>query len=371
MEQFLRIARKTWRENILFSVLVELTYRCNLDCFYCYNDANLAGTPLSRAQYETFFDDLAAMRVMNLALTGGEPLAHPDFFPLGARARALGFMVRVKSNGHALSQRLARRLKDEVDPFVVDVSLHGAKAATHDRQTRVEGSFDRLMRNLDTMAELGLRVKLNATLTAWNEAEVAPMFALADARGLPLTFETVVSPRDDGDAEPQTIAASRAGVLAYLRLEAARRGRPPGGESTVPRDEPPLGKNCGTGSSTLTVDPHGNVYPCVQLRWPVGNLHQQSVQEIWSGSPVLGRVRKLAEDAKTMVDGHGSWGREMGFCPGLAWVKTGDPLAVYSEAAQRMELARQVEGPAPAVNEVLDPSGDDGVTSSSFRGEST
>ena len=29
------------RENILFSVLVELTYRCNLDCFFCYNDLTL------------------------------------------------------------------------------------------------------------------------------------------------------------------------------------------------------------------------------------------------------------------------------------------------------------------------------------------
>ncbi len=49
-----------------------------------------------------FFEDLREMEVLNLTLSGGEPLAHPDFLRLGRRARDLGFVVRVKSNGHAL-----------------------------------------------------------------------------------------------------------------------------------------------------------------------------------------------------------------------------------------------------------------------------
>ena len=33
-----RAVATAWRQNLLFSVLIELTYRCNLDCFFCYND---------------------------------------------------------------------------------------------------------------------------------------------------------------------------------------------------------------------------------------------------------------------------------------------------------------------------------------------
>ena len=51
---------KTWNQNILFSALVELTYRCNLDCFFCYNDLGLEGRPLDDAQYFQLFEDLAA-----------------------------------------------------------------------------------------------------------------------------------------------------------------------------------------------------------------------------------------------------------------------------------------------------------------------
>ena len=43
-------------------------------------------------------------------------------------------------------------------------------------------------------------------------------------------------------------------------------------------------KHCGAGSATVTVDPFGNVYPCVQWRRRVGNLHEQSIQTTWRQS---------------------------------------------------------------------------------------
>ncbi|MBV8203286.1 MAG: radical SAM protein, partial [Acidobacteria bacterium] len=231
---FERLLLRTWRDNHLFSVLVELTYRCNLDCFFCYNDLGLRGRPLSLAQYYEFFAGLRDLEVLNLTLSGGEPLAHPDFLALGARARALGFVVRIKSNGHALRGAMARRIREEIDPFLIEVSLHGATAAVHDRQTREPGSFERLLANLREMRGLGLRVKLNSTMTAWNEQEIADMMALADSLELPLQIDPEVTPRDDGDREPQSISPSRAGVRRLFELLAARAAR-------AREQAPPLG----------------------------------------------------------------------------------------------------------------------------------
>ena len=77
---FSDVLRKTWRDNLLFSVLVELTYRCNLDCFFCYNDLGLRGEPLThRAVPPRSSRTWRDLQVLNLTLSGGEPLAHPDF----------------------------------------------------------------------------------------------------------------------------------------------------------------------------------------------------------------------------------------------------------------------------------------------------
>ncbi|HYU33542.1 MAG TPA: radical SAM protein [Thermoanaerobaculia bacterium] len=344
---FEQVLQKTWRDNLLFSVLVELTYRCNLDCFFCYNDLGLRGEPLRTDQYLDFFAELSDLQVLNLTLSGGEPLAHPDFLKLGACARELGFVVRVKSNGHALRGEMARRVRDEVDPFLIEVSLHGATAATHDRQTRVPGSFDRLLANLREMLGLGLRVKLNSTMTRWNEGEIEGMMALADGLGLPLQLDPEVTPRDDGDAEPLSIAPSREGLGRLFALQAERAGSGAaavsvareGDEGIVPV---PLAKHCGAGSAGIAVDPYGNVYPCVQWRRPVGNLHRQSIREIWSASAGLREVRELTARAKEVVDAHGAAGPLLNFCPGLAATHTGDPLSVYPDALRRAEVLGEV-----------------------------
>lgn len=345
------LVRRTWRENVLFAVLVELTYRCNLDCVFCYNDVGLAGTAMTAEGWIRFFEDLRDMQVLNLTLSGGEPLAHPDFWRLGKRARDLGFVVRVKSNGHALSGEAARRLKDDLDPYMVEVSLHGSRAESHDRQTRVAGSFERLLRNVAGMVALGLRVKMNATLTAWNEGEAEAMFAIADTLGVRLQFDPEVTPRDNGDRSPLALTASREGVLNLMRLGFARArdaaGGPPGPEVERQADDlmapAEAGKHCGAGSSGIAVDPFGNVYPCVQWRRAVGNLHDASIREIWQASPALREVRDVSVEVKHLVGEHGADGPLLSFCPGTAAALEGSPLVVYEGALRRATAVREAE----------------------------
>ncbi|RMH17306.1 MAG: radical SAM protein [Acidobacteria bacterium] len=346
---FVEVMRRAWRDNLLWSVLLELTYRCNLSCFFCYNDLGLRGTPLSTERYLELLVELEELQVMNLILSGGEPLAHPDFLAIGRAARERGFVLRIKTNGHAFRGRLARRIKEEIDPFLVEVSLHGASPASHDRQTRVAGSFERLLENLEGMVELGLRVRLVATLTRWNEDEVEGMFAVADRLGLPIQWSTEVTPRDDGDREPLAIAASPAGLEGLYRHQLARAGACGAcvshvGESGRQDDaaKPGPGKHCGAGSSTLAVDPYGNVYPCVQWRRPLGNLHRASIAEIWSGSPVLEEVRQQSSEVKAMVDAKGERGPLLSFCPGTARLATGSPLRLYPGARARADALQAV-----------------------------
>lgn len=355
---------RLWRENRLFSALLELTYRCNLDCVFCYNDVGLAGRPLDRARWLALLDELAEGGVLHLTLSGGEPLAHPDFFAIGAGARERGFVVRVKSNGHALRGAIARRLAEEVDPYLVEVSLHGATAATHDRQTRVPGSFERLVENLRGLGELGLRFQINSTLTRWNEGEIEAMFELADRLGGRLQFDPEVTPKDDGDRSPLALSASLEGLRRLYEVEAARIGLGPGTGGTegqgaqaptarASADVPVVvrqgdalgtgaapGKHCGAGSSNLCIDPFGNVYPCVQWRRPVGNLYDQSLAEIWARSTGLARVRALSGEIAAKLAGEEP--ALLNFCPGSAEMATGDSSAIYPAALARRELLREL-----------------------------
>lgn len=329
VKQLLNRARE---ENVLNSVLLELTYSCNLDCTFCYNDLNLRGRRLSLADYRRLLDDLAAMQVMHLILSGGEPLLYRHFFELGAYARERGFVIKVKSNGVPLQRRNAERLKAEVDPFIVEMSIHGAGPDTHDRLTQVPGSFERLLRNIEDLKDVGLRLTLNSTLTRWNEGEVGEMIALCDRLGVRLQFNPEVTPRDDGDLSPLEIAPSAAGIENMVRVSLARaRGSEQPGrlpirlkpsEKDADRLDPKKQKVCGAGSTGLTIDPFGNVYPCVQFRRKAGNVHEQPIHDIWANSAVLADVRDLAGQALLVARKRGL----KQFCMGVNELRMGDPL---------------------------------------------
>ena len=100
--------------------------RCHLDCFFCYNDRNRPGTPLSVEQYRTLLEDLARMQTMFVMLTGGEPMVHPHFFEIGRMTKELGFVTRVRTKGHTLSPRDVAPLQEEVEtPASCSVGVAG------------------------------------------------------------------------------------------------------------------------------------------------------------------------------------------------------------------------------------------------------
>ncbi len=318
------IKRRIREQGLLHSVMLELTYACNLDCFFCYNDREARGEPLTPEQYHQLFDDLTAMNVMFITFTGGEPLLYPRFFELGRAARERGFAIRIKTNGHAVRGATAQRLRDEINPMLVEMSLHGATAHTHDRQTRVAGSFDRLMQNIREMQDLGLRPGLVSTPTAWNEKELEAMYELARTLGLPLRFQGPVGPRDNGDQSPLAIQPSPAS-WDWLKELGKRYRQPPHATAFVPpehetgHEEEPETTWCGAGSEEILVDPFGNVFPCLHLRWPAGNLHEQGIRDIWERARAFPAARELSvQTADQMRDKKPSQLGAPLFCPGLA-----------------------------------------------------
>jgi hypothetical protein len=66
----------------------------------------------------------------------------------------------------------------------------------------------------------------------------------------------------------------------------------------------------------------------VQWRRAAGNLHEQSVSEIWAYA--FDDIRAETEVAKGVVSAHPR-GRLLNFCPGLAEVLTGSATTVPAE----------------------------------------
>ena len=113
-----------------FLIVWDYTYRCNLKCKHCYEDAGRRGYELSTDEAKQVVDRLsrlASIGLPALSFSGGEPLAREDFFEVAAYAKKKIPYISVASNGTLITRDNAKRLKD-VGVDYVEISLDGARA---------------------------------------------------------------------------------------------------------------------------------------------------------------------------------------------------------------------------------------------------
>ena len=317
------------------SASLELTYRCNWRCVFCYNPRRHDRRPLSVAEWCSVLDDLRALGTLYVALTGGEPLVYPGFLAVARAVRERAFVLRVLTNGALVTEVMAAEIA-ALRPMAVELSLHGATAQTHDRATATPGSFDAMLRGLDRLLARGVGVVLKTPLTRLNEAELAGMRRIADERGVPWRVDPVLTPRDDGDAGPLAYRASDEATEQVFR-ELASLGQLP------QEDRAEGGTNCGLGRTTLAVDPEGNVFPCLQWRRaPLGNVRVTPLRDMWAGSAERLLAASVARAANDRLVEKGGALASFPFCPALALQRTGDPLQPDETHRAQAEAAARV-----------------------------
>ena len=95
------------------TLLAELTHRCPLHCPYCSNPIDLARSQaeLSTEDWARVFTQARSLGVLQLGLSGGEPLVRRDLEALVAHANTLGLYQTLVTSALGLTRARAERLK--------------------------------------------------------------------------------------------------------------------------------------------------------------------------------------------------------------------------------------------------------------------
>ena len=336
---YYRLVRKAFEQSTPLNCQIEITYRCNHLCSFCYNSPT--GQPeMTTEQLLAGLKKISDFGVLYLTLTGGEAMVHKDFWKIAAEVRRLGMALRVYTNGFLLGDpKIAQRLID-LHPFEVEISIHGSRPETHDALTRIKGSFVRTVRALEILTEAGVKVNLKCPITRLNQAELFEIRDIGDRFGLRVSFDAVITPKDDGNLDPLALRADDDVIRQYWGewySELHHGQLPPRANHCASEG----GANCGTARSGFTIDPYGNILPCVAFRRSAGNLTEvDSLAELWHHSPVLNEVRDLSVNVRKQLDDHED-GKYFTFCLGVADVQTGDPAGMYPQAEINAKAVRR------------------------------
>jgi pyrroloquinoline quinone biosynthesis protein E len=163
-----------------YTLVAELTYRCPLRCVYCSNPLDYARhrDGLDTAAWLRVFREAEALGVVQLNLTGGEPLLRDDLEALVESARALDLYTNLITSGIPVTrERLATLRRLGLDN--VQISIQDVEPAASDRIAGVR-AFARKREVATWVKELGFPLTLNTVLHRENLDRVAAVIALAE-----------------------------------------------------------------------------------------------------------------------------------------------------------------------------------------------
>src|SRR5207245_6197196 len=127
------------------------------------------------------FREAKAVGVLQLGLSGGEPLLRPDLESLVARAHQLGLYTSLITSAHRLTQdRLAALKRAGLDH--VQISVQAADAELSDRIAGTKAFNDKLAAYHFTK-ELGFPLTVNVVLHRENLHQVEALIRLAESLG--------------------------------------------------------------------------------------------------------------------------------------------------------------------------------------------
>jgi len=159
---------------------VLITGRCNLSCTHC--GVRPPGEDLPLSTWEKILDRLVEAKVLELVVSGGEPLARRDFGDFVRLIAERPFRFSLNTNATLLTTETAALLGSAGPRLaMIMAGLDGPDAATHDA-LRGAGVFRRAVAGIRRAVEEGLPVIINCTVTRLNHDRVieTARFALDD-----------------------------------------------------------------------------------------------------------------------------------------------------------------------------------------------
>jgi PqqA peptide cyclase len=282
-------------------LLAELTHRCPLACPYCSNPLTLddRSDELDTATWARVFREAAAIGVLQVHLSGGEPASRRDLVEIVAAARDAGLYTNLITSAIGLDAPRLVRLK-EAGLDHVQLSLQDIEADSADHIAGYPGAHARKLAFARSVRELELALTVNTVIHRANIAHVAALVEMAASLGAGRIEIAHAQYYGWALRNRQALMPSREQVGRAMQEMASIHPRYEGRlviDLVVPDYYARRPKACmgGWGRRSLNVTPSGRVLPCHAAETIPGlefwSVRDQPLAQIWQSSPAFAAFR--------------------------------------------------------------------------------
>ena len=295
------------------------TYRCNLRCRMCdiWNNPYkseldfptiraIVSSEIVQKSYAHYGPSFA------IGISGGEPLLIKNLKEVMIEIDALlpGSIHSISTNGiqkDTLVEVLVSWQKQGKKLPKINISIDG-RECTHDTQRGVTGGFRKTVNTIQTVKRLfpQILIEMKLTITKSNYTEISFFTALADKLGVFFSFKPVENmyhytnqnTENQDTFSPQEIDKIEQQIVDNPYIQKQDFYISPHFFQSIPLYlRSGLGERkslCGIADDSLTIMPDGKVYSCILMN-EVGNLHDDSLDDIWRGERMEWQRKAIKE----------------------------------------------------------------------------
>ena len=303
-KEYTELRKKTcsWIDNLKGPVFVpiDITYKCNLNCPYCYVSAShRKSTQLPKDKVFKILDELSEMDVLGICLCGGESTLHKNILDIINYASSKGIFTNMVTNGTLINEKFASKLS-ESGIKIVQVSVDGSKPEIMDA-LRGKGAFERAINAIRVLRAYDIPVSISFCSTRLNIMDFPNVVELGYKLGVYNVRTMYFVPENIQSCELTSTEEQYKELVSWILENIGKY--PLIIEFGDPTEHIVLGQFIG--HLSFIINAEGYILPSPYLSLAYGTIDDgianlwNELQEIWVRNPVL---KALSENIKTEKD---------------------------------------------------------------------
>ncbi len=310
----------------LLTMEIEFSLRCNFSCPYCYvPQPEYFESELTRQEIKDVLVQAKALGVRKIIILGGEPTIYPHIKEVVQFIIDQEMEVELFTNGSGVDADLANFFYSLGVRVVLKMNTFDSEL--QDKMSGKKGAYTIIQKALKHLQDVGYPsddafLAVSTVICAPNIEELPSLWRWLRDRQIAPYFEMITPQANALENQWLFVESERAHTLFK---ELAQIDREHYGIEWDP--QPPLvGNRCLRHLFSCLVTSKGDVTPCVGIDLSLGNIRENSLEEIISRSRLLQDLKNYRETIKGPCGSCDKASQCYG-CRGAAYQITGDYLA--------------------------------------------
>lgn len=277
------------KENWLTRIHLDISSGCNENCVHCYIPNENKRGMMSREMFDRIIRQCRDMNVLNITISGGEPMLNPWLKDFLQQCIRHNFSVNLLSNLTLLEDDLLETIA--CSPLIcVQTSLYAMEESVHDSITRKNGSFRKTLDGIMRIHKRNIPMQINCPIMKQNKNEYRKVLEFAKSMNIEADADYSLFGSYDNSCDNLSCRLSVDEIREFIR-EGVEVSSTPNKIKIATGEYDSI---CPVCKHSMCISNTGNVYPCEGWQsLKIGDVNKHSLKDIWENGQIVLQLRDL------------------------------------------------------------------------------